>query len=529
MKTHIKGFGIENFRVFNKMQEFKFAPITILTGTNSSGKSTLTKAIMILKESFNKKKLTKLDINAPYLKIGGYEKNINNRKKENIYFKIEFINPIERQDFESSFKFINDESTTNSLLLGYDKDGIFKTEYSINENMLFFWQNLKTKSYDKIHDSVKWKIVPTKLDLETSAYKQIKNSIDSNLLNTLIHELKHFIQEKVCCNDIDIFSRDFFLILDILKDSIKSISDESIEIKFYDENDRPFIGYQSELPKIEDVISDNLKNELSEEILQIPANQLIKEIKVPEISPDTLSQVLNQIHYIAGVRAKQEIVFTIDEYPLLCEVLTKYEQYLKTGSEISIITKDGGEQVIKRKKYSFLEKWLVNEFKIVKNLRDLNITPIDGYGLVVKINTDISLNQVGYGFTQLLPLILQVVFLENNVFIIEEPESNLHPALQSKLADFFTEAAKNFEIQFIIETHSEYLIRKLQYLTANKEIIPADTKIYYFYPPNNVPVGEKQIYAINIKEDGRLSKPFGNGFFDESSKLMIDLINLNLN
>jgi predicted ATPase len=529
MKTHIKGFGIENFRVFDKMQEFKFAPITILTGTNSSGKSTLTKAIMILKESFNKKNLAKLDINAPYLKIGGYEKNINKIEKENIFFKIDFINPIERQDFESSFKVLYDESNTNSLLLGYDKDGIFKTEYSINEELLFFWQNLKTKSYDKIKDSVKWKIVPTKLHFETITYKQIENSIDRSLFKKLIRELKFYIQEKVCCNEIDIFDRDLFLILNILKDSIRSINDENIAFKLWDENDHPFICYQPELPKIEEMISDNLKNELSREILQLPANNLIKEISLPELNQETLSQVLNQIHYIAGVRAKQEIVFTIDEYPLLCEVLTNYEEYLKTGSVIRMINKDGGEEVIKRKKYSFLEKWLVDEFKIVSNLKDLIITPIDGYGLVVKINNDISLNQVGYGFTQLLPLILQVVFLENNVFIIEEPESNLHPALQSKLANFFSEAAKNFEIQFIIETHSEYLIRKLQYLTAKKEIKPEDTKIYYFYPPNNVPVGEKQIYAINIKEDGRLSKPFGSGFFDESSNLMIELINLNLN
>ena len=77
--------------------------------------------------------------------------------------------------------------------------------------------------------------------------------------------------------------------------------------------------------------------------------------------------------------------------------------------------------------------------------------------------------------------------------IIEEPEINLHPAFQSKLADMFVEAAKVFNIQFIIETHSEYLIRRLQYLTAKKDIKTDDTVIYYFTHPEQLKKGEEQI------------------------------------
>ncbi|WP_374756318.1 DUF3696 domain-containing protein [Dyadobacter psychrotolerans] len=81
-------------------------------------------------------------------------------------------------------------------------------------------------------------------------------------------------------------------------------------------------------------------------------------------------------------------------------------------------------------------------------------------------------------------------------------------------------------MQFIVETHSEYLIRKLQYLTAKKQVKPSDSVIYYFHDPNNVPKGEKQVKKIEILEDGSLSDDFGPGFFDEAANWELELIRL---
>ena len=115
-----------------------------------------------------------------------------------------------------------------------------------------------------------------------------------------------------------------------------------------------------------------------------------------------------------------------------------------------------------------------------------------------------------------------------SIIVIEEPESNLHPNFQSKLADMLVEASRKFNIQFIIETHSEYLIRKLQFLTATGEIKPEMTQIYYFHHPERIPEGEgeAQIRKINIEKNGALSKNFGPGFFDEASTLFFLLNNL---
>ena len=75
----------------------------------------------------------------------------------------------------------------------------------------------------------------------------------------------------------------------------------------------------------------------------------------------------------------------------------------------------------------------------------------------------------------------------------------------------------------------EYLIRKMQYLTASNksELKPSDSVIYYFYHPDNIPKGEQQVKKINIDENGYLNNDFGSGFFDEAHKIAISLFGLN--
>jgi len=111
--------------------------------------------------------------------------------------------------------------------------------------------------------------------------------------------------------------------------------------------------------------------------------------------------------------------------------------------------------------------------------------------------------------------------------IIEEPEANLHPNLQSKLADVLVLAHKTFGIYFILESHSEYLIRKLQYLTAKKEINKKDVLIHYFNSDEFVNEKEPKVKKIQIDEFGALTDSFGPGFYDEATNLQFELLKIN--
>src|SRR5690606_24115699 len=74
--------------------------------------------------------------------------------------------------------------------------------------------------------------------------------------------------------------------------------------------------------------------------------------------------------------------------------------------------------------------------------------------------------------------------------------------------------------RLIVETHSEYLIRRLQYLVAAGKADPDRIVIYYL---GLDPDAEDYVKQIRIAASGRLSDEFGSGFLDEASNLMIDL------
>ena len=110
---------------------------------------------------------------------------------------------------------------------------------------------------------------------------------------------------------------------------------------------------------------------------------------------------------------------------------------------------------------------------------------------------------------------------------VEEPEIHLHPKYQSLLAELFVEAYQKYNIHFIIETHSEYLIRKLQVMVADKEntLTADDVSLNYIEKDEN---GVSTNRKIEIREDGSLSDSFGSGFFDEATGLSMDLLRMKI-
>ena len=149
-----------------------------------------------------------------------------------------------------------------------------------------------------------------------------------------------------------------------------------------------------------------------------------------------------------------------------------------------------------------------------------------------------TLADVGYGMTPLIAILIQIelAILQNytprmeaidkytlqiprneiNTIIIEEPESNLHPNYQAKLADLFVDAYKEYGIEFILETHSEYLARRMQVIVKEKGIDKENIIIH------NLKDGQNR--EIRIKEDGNLSQRFWPGFYSEATSLIGDLI-----
>lgn len=101
-------------------------------------------------------------------------------------------------------------------------------------------------------------------------------------------------------------------------------------------------------------------------------------------------------------------------------------------------------------------------------------------------SSEVSIPDVGFGVSQVLPVVVQSFYAQaNSTVIIEQPELHLHPAVQLNLADLFIVAVKSREegdyrnVQFIIESHSEHFLRRLQRRIAEEAITKEEVAIYF--------------------------------------------------
>jgi predicted ATPase len=102
---------------------------------------------------------------------------------------------------------------------------------------------------------------------------------------------------------------------------------------------------------------------------------------------------------------------------------------------------------------------------------------------------DVDLTDVGFGISQVLPVVVQSFYVApHSTVIIEQPELHLHPKVQSELADLFIAAACAREngasrsVQFLVESHSEHFLQRLQRRIAEGEVKPEHVALYFCEP-----------------------------------------------
>ena len=79
-----------------------------------------------------------------------------------------------------------------------------------------------------------------------------------------------------------------------------------------------------------------------------------------------------------------------------------------------------------------------------------------------KRNESVTIADVGFGVSQLLPILVLGLRAENSsLLLLEQPEIHLHPRLQANLADFLLTLADQGQ-RIIVETHSDHFINRLR-------------------------------------------------------------------
>lgn len=127
-------------------------------------------------------------------------------------------------------------------------------------------------------------------------------------------------------------------------------------------------------------------------------------------------------------------------------------------------------------------------------------------------NVEVSLSDVGFGISQLLPFVVQALSAQEQTITIEQPEVHIHPRLQADLGDLLAECIKKpRNNRFIIETHSEHLVLRMQRLVRRGSLNPEDVSIIYVKHGCD---GAK-VTRLNLDREGDFLDDWPGGFFPE--------------
>ncbi len=126
-------------------------------------------------------------------------------------------------------------------------------------------------------------------------------------------------------------------------------------------------------------------------------------------------------------------------------------------------------------------------FNEIHLLNQLEVTPIRKGGVQYEVkvrrensSAEVLLTDVGFGVSQVLPIIVLCYYVEpGTTILLEQPELHLHPAVQSALADVFMDVIQNRGVQLIIESHSEHLLRRVQRRIAEGSFSSEQSALYF--------------------------------------------------
>ena len=125
-------------------------------------------------------------------------------------------------------------------------------------------------------------------------------------------------------------------------------------------------------------------------------------------------------------------------------------------------------------------------------------------------------SDVGVGISQVFPVIVLSCIKEHGLAAIEQPELHIHPKLQVELADLFIDAVRRSHAMFLLETHSEHLLlrflRRIRENNGNSSKFNKDS-LAVIYAESSLKGSEYT--NLEITEDGDFVEGWPAGFFDE--------------
>jgi predicted ATPase len=574
-------FSLSNFKGFKKFQSVNLKPLTVICGTNNSGKSSLIQSLLLMKQS-NPTKFSPntyglpLTFNGSYVQLGSFLDVVyNHSNDEEIVLKWK----VENEKIKPGFGFhIRNYSINSELTVKIKNIKNIEVEKSLAQIEVnnFLFKDLNTNfSLELIRkNDGKYKIKLRNISVRDITiniiYPNYKRDYRDNYINE-IRELLKYLEDK----------------------NIKSFQDRIIEEECFDHAQ---ITFQGIFP------SQILINNFPQQSCSILKR--IRE-KLPSIVKGRVSSKLEEL-IDKIVRHLESIIINLDKqqpqkdkYLDIDKSISKEDQDLLIGKEVSLLDYyfsyratfiflrelwsgfryigpireapkrfypfndlriiDIGingenmplvlavekETIIPKyyrcicekksiKKYELRDKdklidsvnWWLSDFMKLPPIHSINeLSGVINQVKVDSLGIKLDLTDVGFGVSQILPIIVECLRMaEGETIILEQPEIHLHPSLQSKLADFFICMAKSGK-NLVVETHSEHFIYRLCLRIAQEESNDTRNLINILFVSCDEENKSSITKPIDVNQYGEIEN-WPVGFFDENDSR--DLISATL-
>ncbi|MGK7902481.1 MAG: DUF3696 domain-containing protein [Hormoscilla sp.] len=555
----LREYQLTNFKAFAGPEKLPIRPITLIYGPNSSGKSSVLQSLLLLKQTLQEAEDpdTVLLPKGNLVNLGSYREFVHRHDvSQSFSFKVK-LELEERQLQEDFGKIVPKDFELAPILelqvaFAYDKEESNVVLSSIelflgdDPSSLICYRHLEQN--DIADESETFQKTTLKRDLinyeqkiwliwyervKEVIYKNREEEVDRRFIKFGLHEnrkgwKKRLPEELFDCEKEfeDKLRKNWYQEKEIEKRyvekvlfSIKSLIRlwEHFEDYSWDQakedlsklSTEPYLYCRGFLPVRSDD-QDLEESKPSEEVWKL--SDVYKPKNPPNISDLTIlasevcRSLFEEMTYIGPLREYPERIYTFSG--------NTGKQVGKSGKMVPDILFKNPEllQRVNDRLKSFDLKY---EFKVAKftNAETGEMSDIFALQLVDEYTgVNVSLQDVGFGISQVLPIIVQSMLSRNTTLLFEQPEIHIHPRLQAELGSLLAECIKApINNQFIIETHSEHLMLRLQKLIRKKELKPEDISVIYV---DRGAEGSKCL-SLRLDKEGDFIDEWPDGFFEE--------------
>lgn len=555
----IKGIKIANFKSFGEAEQYiQFAPLTMLFGQNSAGKSSIFQAMGLIHEILNSGNVNPKSTSHSKRELGGFEAYVHNKDKHK-----DVMLGLVLEDHESSmpgligktfllgnypgdpnaFKnplFLDGELYSDSMLGELRGIRTAEIRFTIGYTTLNGAPRLILKKYELILDEqlllsitepgyggyLSYLSIDHPVILGDTEPEKVKD-----IIAQLIGRYTGFFKfEKVLKTQAlmgcGLRNFQFTSKLDMYLSEGADESDPFYDPEFDNEDFDDFSERKSDFTYLEKYLNKLNKAVLT--VAEIALENFIHIGPLRKIQP-------RQKAFSGSIGNKSlawwdgSMAWEILHDPLVgSNVLATLNDWLSSPDKMGSNYQISDDVLIRLdvKRFKNISQQSSPDGRFDDLLDSANIESSISI-IDTKTNTVLSQEEIGVGFSQLLPIMVAILLFRDKtvykpVIAVEQPELHIHPELQIHLIDMILETMPKIgERTILLETHSEYMmLRVMKRLFDTHECVlqsdqhrlsSEDVAIYYVSSTD----GGSQIKKLRVDDDGEFLDRWPEGFFPQ--------------